>query len=127
MMRTIDMVREFHEAFELHEQIADSPIIPSPEVCLMRIQALIEETGELAHALGKGDLKGVLDGLTDLQYFLDGTYIACGMTDLKAPAMREVHRSNMTKLGPDGRPIIDESGRVVKGPNYEPPRLDLLI
>lgn len=127
MRTSIEMVREFHVAFELHEQIKAHPTIPQPHVSLLRIQTLIEEIGELALALGNGDLLKVLDGLTDIQYFLDGTYLACGLSALKDQAMEEVHRSNMTKMGADGRPIINAAGRVVKGPNYEPPRLELLL
>lgn len=127
MKRSIDMVLEFHEAFGLHKQIEAHPTIPAPEVNLLRIQCLVEEVGELALALGNGDMAKVLDGLIDIQYFLDGTFIACGLMDLKDQAFAEVHRSNMTKMGADGKPIINAAGRVVKGPNYEPPRLDLLL
>ncbi len=127
MKTSLEMVQEFHETFELWEQIKEYPTIPTAKVALLRIQTLIEEVGELALAFGNGDMPKVLDGLTDIQYFLDGTYIACGLASLKDDAMAEVHRSNLTKLDEDGKPIINAAGRVVKGPNYEPPRLELLL
>ena len=124
---TLAMVREFHDKFELTSHISDAPRHLPLDVALMCVQALVEETGELAHALGKRDLVGVLDALCDLQYFLDGTFIACGLSDVKVAAVAEVHRSNMTKLWPDGRPRRDTSGRVMKGPDYEPPVLEQFI
>lgn len=124
---TLDMVQEFHEVFGLDDHTHDEPGIPSAAVCLTRIQGITEEVAELAHAMGKGDVVEALDALTDIQYFLDGTYLALGLGDFKHPAMVEVHRSNMTKLDENGRPIRDASGRVVKGPNYEPPKLEELF
>ena len=127
MRTSLKMVQEFHEVFELWDQIQEHPTIPAPKVSLLRIQCFIEEVGELALALGNGDLVKVLDGLTDIQYFLDGTYIACGLAALKDQAMEEVHRSNLTKLDENGKPIINAAGRVVKGPNYEPPQLEAML
>lgn len=73
------MVEEFHRKFYLTEVLDNRPQIPSPKLCLLRIQCLTEEIAELAHAFGKGDLVEVLDALTDIQYFLDGTYLLCGL------------------------------------------------
>lgn len=94
---------------------------------LIRLQLLQEELSEFARALEVGDMTAALDALSDIQYVLDGAYLALGLQDLKLPAFREVHRSNMTKLGADGKPIISPAGRVVKGPNYEEPKLKALL
>ena len=119
MLETI----KFHRAFKLTQQTSETPRVPPPEIGLARIQMLTEEVAELAHALGKRDLVGVLDGLSDIQVFLDGTYLACGLQYLKRQALHEVFLSNMSKLDEHGEPILDASGRVVKGPNYRPPDL----
>ncbi len=95
--------------------------------CFTRLQLLQEELTELAEAMGGADIVGCLDGLTDIQYVLDGVYLALGLHTLKMPAFKEVQRSNMSKLGEDGQPIINEAGRVVKGPNYSPPDLESVL
>ncbi len=93
----------------------------------LRLQLIQEEVSELARALQNQNLVAALDALTDTQYVLDGTYLSLGLADLKLPAFREVQRSNMTKLGADGSPLISDAGRVVKGPDFEPPKLKELL
>lgn len=88
---------------------------------LVRLQLQVEETGELVQAWMDQDLVKVLDALSDISYVTDGTYLTHGLDRLKVAADEEVHRSNMSKLGADGKPIIEPSGRVTKGPNYSPP------
>lgn len=78
-----EMVLEFHTAFELHDHTADQPCVPPAPVCLTRVQALVEEWAELLEAAFRSDLAGVLDALCDFQYFLEGTFIACGMTAVR--------------------------------------------
>jgi predicted HAD superfamily Cof-like phosphohydrolase len=90
---------------------------------LIRLQLIQEELSELGEGLLNHDEVECLDALVDLSYVVDGTYIAFGMDGLKVAGLLEVHRSNMSKLGPDGRPIIGASGRVEKGPDYTPPNL----
>lgn len=124
---SIDMVREFHIAFELWDHTRESVGMPSHKVRLGRVQGLTEEVAELALALGNDDMVKTLDALCDIQYFLDGTFIALGLDGVKDEAFAEVHRSNMTKLF-KGKPVRDVSGRVQKGPDYEPPELgDVLV
>lgn len=94
---------------------------------MVRFQLIVEETGELAEALAEGDRVKVLHELSDLGYVVDGTYLTLGLAGLKRSARAEVHKANMSKLGADGKPIVHESGRVVKGPNYVPPALDQLF
>ncbi len=89
----------------------------------MRISILEEEVQELREAVAAGDLVEVLDALCDIQYVLDGTFLEFGMHGVKTEAVAEVHASNMSKLGADGRPVLREDGKVLKGPNFRPPDL----
>jgi len=117
-----DKVREFQAAFCPHLNQPE-PNVPSADICLHRIQCHVEETGELADAMGIKDKAEVLDALIDMQYFLTGTILACGMADVFDDAFDEVHAANMAKLGPDGKPILSPSGRVMKPKDWVPPDL----
>lgn len=94
---------------------------------LIRLQLIQEELAELSEAMINRDIVECFDALVDLSYVVDGTYISLGLDELKLDGIREVHRSNMSKLGEDGKPIISSAGRVVKGPNYTPPKLRTII
>ena len=123
---TLDCVREFHESYGL--PVADAPNIDNEKVNGLRIELIREELEELTEALKARDLTEVLDALTDLQYVLDGAYLSFGLHDLKEMAFTEVHRSNMSKLGADGKPVVRESdGKILKGPNYTPPDLKSIV
>lgn len=114
------MVDEFHRAFgvEVNEKPLD--IIPL-ELRKLRESLVTEEYKEFIDALWRGDMVEIADSLADLAYVVYGTAVSLGI-DLDA-VFREVHRSNMTKLGEDGKPIYREDGKVLKGPNFEPPRI----
>lgn len=117
---TLDQVQEFHETYGL--PVLDAPYISDAKTNELRINLLAEELDELKEALEQGDMVETLDALIDLQYVLDGAFLSLGMAHLKAPAFDEVHRSNMSKLGADGKPIRRESdGKVLKGPDYFKP------
>jgi predicted HAD superfamily Cof-like phosphohydrolase len=100
---------------------------PQLGLLLVRLQLMVEEISELATAWVYGDLLGVLDALSDIGYVVNGTYLTHGLHHAKVAADAEVHRSNMSKLGADGQPMIHESGRVLKGPGYSPPRLGAIL
>jgi predicted HAD superfamily Cof-like phosphohydrolase len=85
----------------------------------LRTTLIFEEAAEVADALRTGDPLQVAQELADLVYVAYGTAVSLGI-DLDA-ALAEVHRSNMSKLGPDGQPILREDGKVLKGPYYIPP------
>lgn len=93
----------------------------------LRLQLIVSEVAELAQALADEDVVETLDALTDITYVVDGSYDSFGLAPLKMIAFTEVHESNMSKLGDDGKPILNSSGRVVKGPNYVPPNLDKIV
>lgn len=124
-MNTLEKVKEFHKLYEC--PIGDKPGLPNFQRSLLRVRLLNEELEELADAIADNDLVEVLDALTDIQYILDGTYLTFGMQDLKDAAFAEVHRSNLTKLGIDGKPQRREDGKIIKGPNYQPPNLSQFI
>lgn len=100
---------------------------PALGLLLVRLQGHTEETGELAEAFEHQDLGAALDALTDTSYFVDGTYLALGLGHVKPAADAEVHRSNMSKLWPDGQSRMHPSGRVLKGPDYSPPDLGAVL
>lgn len=92
-------------------------------LALIRLQLCQEELAELAQGIINRDIVECLDALTDMSYVCDGTYLTLGLGHYKLAAYAEVHASNMSKLGPDGKPILCDAGRVVKGPNYVKPDL----
>lgn len=113
----MDMVREFNETFDV--AMRQSPELPTVEERELRIDLIAEELSEFDAADNEGDIVGVADALADLAYVVCGAALVYGI-DLDA-VVREVHRSNMSKLGADGRPIYREDGKVLKGPAYSPP------
>ena len=100
---------------------------PGGSLLLIRLQLCQEELAELAEAMLARDIVGCLDALTDMTYVADGTYHTLGLGHYKLAALAEVHRSNMSKLGPDGVPIVSSAGRIVKGPDYSPPDLAAVL
>jgi len=123
---TLEQVHEFHETYGA--AIKASPDISDKDLNDFRVRLLQEELDELKEALADGDIVETLDALTDLQYVLDGAFLSLGLHDVKDISFAEVHRSNMSKLGEDGKPILRESdGKVLKGPNYFKPDLSQFI
>ena len=113
-------VGAFHAAFGLPVRAEPTADIPREEAALRQAR-LDAEVDELRGAVADGDVVGIADALADIVYIACGTAHAYGI-DLDA-VVAEVHRSNMTKLGGDGRPVYRGDGKVLKGPAYEPPRL----
>lgn len=88
-------------------------------VFFARLQLIQEELYEYATAVLEGKIYRVAHELADLQYVVDGAWLNHGISAFKVPAVMEIHQANMTKLGEDGKPIVNEAGRVVKGPNFK--------
>lgn len=123
---TLEKVQEFHETYGL--PVESKFNISDEKTNALRINLLAEELDELKEALEQGDLVETLDALIDLQYVLDGAFLSFGMQDLKEAAFDEVHRSNMSKLGKDGKPIVrPEDGKILKGPDYFKPDIAQFI
>jgi predicted HAD superfamily Cof-like phosphohydrolase len=111
-------VGEFHARFGLRLQAQPSADI-DPGLAALRVSLLQEEVGEFAEATASGDIVEIADALADIVYVAYGAAITYGI-DLDA-VLDEVHRSNMTKLDDDGRPIYREDGKVIKSANFRPP------
>ena len=98
---------------------------PSDKIVQLRYDLIKEELDEFAQALKDKDLKEVADSLTDILYVTYGAGHAFGI-DLDK-CFDEVQRSNMSKLGEDGKPIYNDKGKVMKGPNYFQPDLGKFV
>lgn len=123
-MDTLSRVRTWHEHFSV--PVRAVPALPEDRVG-MRLAILEEEVRELREAVEAGDMVEVLDALCDIQYVLDGTFLEFGLHEVKERAFDEVHASNMSKLGADGRPVLREDGKVLKGPDFFPPDLSQFL
>lgn len=115
------MVKQFMEAFD--QEINELPSVADFETRQLRYKLIEEELTELYDALKNRDLVGIADALVDLEYVVLGAYLAFGLGAHHDRLFAEVQRSNMTKLGEDGKPVYNNIMKVVKGPHYEAPKL----
>ena len=118
-MTNFDKVGIFMKTFG--QEVKDKPSLSSDKINKLRINLIKEELDELKEAMDRKDLLEVADALTDLLYVTYGAGHAFGI-DLDK-CFGEVQNSNMSKLGDDGKPIYNEFGKVMKGPNYFKPNL----
>lgn len=126
MNKQIDAVKEFHTAFGLG--YSDVPLsILSNEKHKLRFELMKEENEEYFEAAKNGDLTEIADALGDMLYILCGTIIEHGLQDKMEAVFDEIQRSNMSKLGLDGKPIYREDGKVLKGPNYFKPNFSEIL
>lgn len=131
MQKQLNQVAEFHRAFG--QGIESSPTLISPNLSQLRFELMKEENEEYLDAVKERNLVEVADALTDQLYILCGTILEHGMQNIIEDCFLEVQRSNMSKLGDDGLPIIngenrvfDESrpkGKILKSKNYSEPNL----
>lgn len=112
------MVVEFHSAFDLPRASLPTTSVPA-DLRQLRVDLLVEEVREFAEATEATDIIGIADALADILYVTYGAAITYGI-NLDA-VVREVHRSNMSKLDADGRPILREDGKVLKSSQYTAP------
>ena len=118
-----EKVGDFMEAFG--QEVLCIPTMPDFNLAALRLDLIEEEVQELRDGLGKQSMLEIADALTDILYVVYGAGHSFGI-DLD-DCFHEVHRSNMTKLGEDGRPMYRDDGKVMKGPNYEEPDLDQFV
>ena len=122
----MSVTREFHEAFDLPRPDT-IPVPPDEDLIRLRMRLIKEEYVEVRAELTKllsplsvdetlDTFRNLLKELSDLRYVVEGCAVAFGL-DIEG-AYLEVHRSNMSKLGEDGKPIYREDGKVLKGPGY---------
>jgi predicted HAD superfamily Cof-like phosphohydrolase len=116
-------VNVFMDAFG--QEVKQSPEFPDLDTVALRYELIKEELQELFVAMAEKDMVEVADALTDILYVTYGAGHAFGI-DLDA-CFREVQRSNMSKLGEDGKPIYREDGKILKGPDYSEPDLKKVL
>ena len=107
------------------QEVKNKPSFSTEKINQLRISLIQEELDELKEAMTNNDLLEVADALTDLLYVTYGAGHAFGI-DLDK-CFNEVQNSNMSKLGEDGKPIYNELGKVMKGPNYFKPDLSKFV
>jgi predicted HAD superfamily Cof-like phosphohydrolase len=126
MKKRLQAVRAFHTAFGLG--IKDAPAADlGQEKNRLRFELMKEENEEYLQAANNGDLVEVADALGDMLYILCGTILEHGMEHKIEEVFEEIQRSNMSKLGADGKPVYREDGKVLKGPEYFPPELSAIF
>lgn len=118
-----DMVREFHDTFG--HPVADAPGPIPDDRAWLRYDLIAEELGELFQAITDGDMVEIADALTDLKYVVEGASLEWGIP--LDDCLSEVHASNMSKLGEDGKPIYRDDGKILKGPNFWEPDLESVL
>ena len=107
------------------QEVKTKPSLSSEKINSLRINLIEEELEEFKQAIKNRDLKEAVDALTDILYVTYGAGHAFGVN--LDECFDEVQRSNMSKLNEDGKPIYNESGKVMKGPNYFKPDLSKFI
>ena len=122
-MTNFERVRKFMETFG--QEIKGKAQFPNEKITSLRYDLISEELGELKEAIDNNDIKEVADALTDILYVTYGAGHAFGINLDKC--FEEVQNSNMSKLDLDGKPIYDEKGKVMKGPNYFKPNLNKFV
>ena len=125
MEKQIKQVESFHNAFL--EKNAESPELVSENTFLLRHRLMQEENDEYLEACWQGDIVGIADALGDQLYILCGTILKHGLQDKIVEVFNEIQRSNMSKLGEDGKPIFREDGKILKGPNYFRPNIQSIL
>ena len=118
-----EKVGDFMEAFG--QNVEMEPTWPDFNTRDLRLELISEEFSELCQAIEDRDMVQIADALTDLLYVVYGAGHSFGL-DLDE-CFEEVHRSNMSKLGKNGRPIYREDGKVMKGPGYFEPDLERIL
>ena len=107
------------------QEVKEKAGFPENKITSLRYDLIKEELNELKDAIDKKDIKEVADALTDILYVTYGAGHAFGI-DLDK-CFQEVQSSNMSKLGNDGKPIYNDKGKVMKGPNYFKPNLNKFV
>jgi len=122
-MSNFDEVKVFMKTYG--QEVKLTPDFPENKILKLRIDLIQEELEELKEAISNKDIVEVADALTDILYVTYGAGHSFGIN--LDDCFSEVQRSNMSKLGDDGKPIFNESGKVLKGPNYFKPDLKKYI
>ena len=122
-MTNFEKVGTFMKTFG--QEVKSSPSLSTDKINKLRLSLIKEELDELKEAIDKKDLLEIADALTDILYVTYGAGHAFGINLDKC--FDEIQRSNMSKLGNDGKPIYNEFGKVMKGPKYFKPDLSKFV
>jgi predicted HAD superfamily Cof-like phosphohydrolase len=126
MKNQIKNVEEFHNSFNIKNN--NIPTVNVGEkIFKLRHSLMNEENEEYLDACKKGDLVEIADALGDMMYILCGTILSHGLQHKIEEVFKEIQKSNMSKLGSDGKPIYREDGKVMKGPNYFKPDIKNIL
>lgn len=125
MKKQIEAVREFHETFKQENGV--KPRLLNDKEYELRYNLMAEENKEYFMACENQDLTEIADALGDKLYILCGTILKHGMQNIIERVFDEIHASNMSKVGEDGKAIMREDGKILKGPNYFRPNLKQFI
>ena len=124
--KPIRAVTKFHKAFGIGLEFKPNANLPS-EITELRYKLMKEENEEYLEAVKSNDLIEIADALGDMLYILCGTIISHGFQNKIEELFDEIQRSNMSKLGSDGKPIYREDGKVLKGPHYFKPNIEKIL
>lgn len=126
MKKQLQGVQEFHEAFGLGVE-QEPKVAIGEQKKMLRFNLMKEENEEYLEAVQNNDLVEVADALGDMLYILCGTILEHGLQYKIEEVFDEIQRSNMSKLGEDGKPIYREDGKVMKGPHYFKPDFSQIL
>ena len=125
MEKQLKAVAEFHRAFKQVDGVWPQNL--DKEGAELRHRLMAEENDEYIQACDNNSLVEIADALGDQLYILCGTILKHGMQHIITDVFEEIQSSNMSKLGPDGQPILREDGKILKGPGYFKPNLSKFI
>lgn len=126
MQKQLNAVQEFHTAFAIgHSEVPRADLGTAKNI--LRYELMREENEEYFEAVQNHDLVEIADALGDMLYILCGTILEHGLQHKIEEVFDEIQRSNMSKLGADGKPIYREDGKVMKGPNYFKPDFSKIL
>tara|TARA_B100001250_G_scaffold343697_1_gene312441 strand:- start:53 stop:436 length:384 start_codon:yes stop_codon:yes gene_type:complete len=126
MKKQIEDVCAFHDAFGIRNNYRPTEKL-SKNLVLLRHRLMVEENEEYLEACKNGDLVEIADALGDMMYILCGTILSHGLQNKIEEIFEEIQKSNMSKLGADGKAIYREDGKIMKGPNYFKPDIKKII
>lgn len=125
MKEQLKAVEVFHNTF-LVENGTEPQLLPESDF-LLRHKLMAEENDEYKEACWNGDLVEIADALGDQLYILCGTILKHGLQYKIEEVFEEIQRSNMSKLGEDGKPVFRSDNKITKGPNYLPPNIHKIL
>ena len=126
MKKQLDSVKQFHKTYKIgysNKPLANLGV----EKNKLRFKLMMEENDEYLVAANNNDMIEVADALGDMLYILCGTILSHGMQYKISEVFEEIQRSNMSKLGTDGKPIFRDDGKVLKGPSYFKPDIKSIL